>query len=426
MSDRGPPRRDAPEVSLLDLGLDRSLSPGEARRDVAARPIEGPTDPRVPVHGARTPALVNPPVAIPTAPHTDGDTELDLRLPDATIPPIGAFLPPPSALVDYGERGAERAPPQGERVELARPPGDAPLELARPLRRGAAPRELRPVPLPPMPSSSSSSSRVVVAVSALVALVAGLAVGWVLLQRSGLTPAQALDRAATEARRGLDQVRAQVEGPPVVSPVSPDMRRIEADVTPLGCVGDDDACGADERPPELRSMPALIVDRAEVTLGAYMTCVRAGRCAEPGTSDPRCAAREPEGRASWPVNCVARADAEAFCAYASKRLPTAAEWTHAARAGAGRVFPWGAAAPTCAWANVRGCGLGPRPAGGAETPEGVLDLAGNVAEWVQVEGDRAEVRGGGFDDEAQGVRISRRRVLDPSLRVPDVGFRCVR
>jgi formylglycine-generating enzyme required for sulfatase activity len=417
VSDRGPPRRDAPEVSLLDLGLDRSLAPGEARRDAAARPIEGPTDPRVPVHGAaRSPALVNPPVAIPTTPHVDGDTELDLRLPDATIPPLGAFLPPPSALVDYGERG----------VELTRPPGDAPLELARPLRSGAAPRELRPLGPPPLSSSPTSPSRAAVVGSALLAVVAGLAVGWVALQRSGLTPTQAIDRAATEARRGYELVRAQVEGPPVVSPVPPDMRRIEADVTPLGCVGDDEACGADERPPELRSMPALMVDRAEVTLGAYLACVRAGRCAEPGTGDPRCAAREPEGRASWPVNCVSRADAQDFCAYASKRLPTAAEWTHAARAGAGRVFPWGAAAPTCEWANVRGCGLGPRPAGGAETPEGVLDLAGNVAEWVQVEGERAEVRGGGFDDEAQGVRVSRRRLLDASLRVPDVGFRCVR
>jgi hypothetical protein len=392
VSDRGPPRRDAPEVSLLDLGLDRSLAPGEALPDGGARASEGPTDPRLPAQGA---ALVNPPVAVPTGSHVDGDTELDLRLPDATIPPMGALLLPPSALVDHGE---------------------APLELARPLRRGAAPRGQRPLAPPPV---TASSSRAVAAVSALLA---GLAVGWVALQRSGLTPEQALDRAATEARRGLDEVRGRIEG----APVPLDMLRIEADVTPLGCVGDDEACGADEGPPELRSMPALIVDRTEVTLGAYLACVRAGRCAAPGTGDPRCAAREPEGRASWPVNCVARADAQAFCAYASKRLPTAAEWTHAARAGAGRVFPWGAAAPTCEWANVRGCGLGPRPAGGAETPEAVLDLAGNVAEWVQVEGERAEVRGGGFDDEAQGVRVSRRRVLDPDLRVPDVGFRCVR
>ena len=190
------------------------------------------------------------------------------------------------------------------------------------------------------------------------------------------------------------------------------------------------------------SVGAFAIDRTEVTVGAWRRCVAAGMC--PVLSDPLSAMT----RDTWPVVNVTHAQAARHCTFAGSRLPTDAEWSLAARGVEGHWSPWGSRAASCALAHTSGCGdnaatVGATPAGAS--PQGVLDLVGNVAEWVldregptppvagvdrdptgPVAGEARWVRGGSFrtpDGDADGLL---REAVDAREARVDVGFRCAR
>jgi toxoflavin biosynthesis protein ToxD len=136
--------------------------------------------------------------------------------------------------------------------------------------------------------------------------------------------------------------------------------------------------------------------------------------------------------ADHPATEVTFADALAFCAWASARLPTGAEWEAAARGTDGRPWPWG---PTfdperCACAEAGAGWTAPvRAHPDGASPIGAEQLAGNVWEWVSDPPDEdgwRTVRGGSYLDHAWGVRTSRALSADPDRATPTTGFRIAR
>jgi formylglycine-generating enzyme required for sulfatase activity len=139
---------------------------------------------------------------------------------------------------------------------------------------------------------------------------------------------------------------------------------------------------------------------------------------------------------SRPVVNVSWYEAVAYAAWADGRLPTEAEWERAAR-GPGeeyRKYPWGYTKPTGETANygesnidhVTPVGIFPEDC----SPEGVVDMAGNVWEWCENwydEGrDTRVVRGGAFYVSSEVLRSANRVRNDPVNRNYFRGFRVVR
>ncbi len=150
-------------------------------------------------------------------------------------------------------------------------------------------------------------------------------------------------------------------------------------------------------------VPAFWIDETEVTNADYQAFVAATGHAAAAFADD-----DEFNQPDQPVTGVTHDDAQAYCAWAGKRLPTEIEWEKAARGTDGRIYPWGNK-PDLNRAYI----AGETPISIARfkddiSPYGVRGMAGNVSEWVA---DTRTARAGVCRDSASTPRAATPEML---------------
>jgi formylglycine-generating enzyme required for sulfatase activity len=227
------------------------------------------------------------------------------------------------------------------------------------------------------------------------------------------------------------------------------MVQVPAGKFTMGCnKAEDRGCNEDQGPKREVTLKAFEIDVYETTQGMWEACIKAKACTRPRQS------YQPTLYPLVPVTYVSWDQANAYCKWAGKRLPTEAEWEKAARGTDARIFPWGNGELDCKHANYgRRCGadssssslldVNKHPKG--VSPYGAHNMLGNAAEWVAdwyaldyakagttdptgpAKGDLKVFRGASWAfPDPQLVRVTYRYTQEPDNDQDDLGFRCAK
>lgn len=248
----------------------------------------------------------------------------------------------------------------------------------------------------------------------------------------------------TTANAQLDRLRRSKALDQASAPETP-MVEIPAGEFAMG--SDGGQALEDERPKHQVWLSAFFMDLHEVTTAQYASFLSVTN--RPAPSQWSTVDLSQHG--DRPVIGVDWSDADAYCRWKGKRLPTEAEWEKSARGTDGRLYPWGNRAPSKELANFA---LGARFSYSqvlmpvqfyepGKSPYGLYQMAGNVGEWVQdwyganyyeispernpqgpEQGQFKVLRGGSWSDLPKYLLTYGRFKLPPESRNSYTGFRC--
>lgn len=180
-----------------------------------------------------------------------------------------------------------------------------------------------------------------------------------------------------------------------------------------------------EHPKQIKTLPAFYIDRYEVTNEHYNSFVQATKrplsrfMHYPQLNEPK-----------QPVVGIGWSDAEAYCDWSGKRLPTEEEWEKAARGTDGRTWPWGNEKKPVIYNGKETEFFAPVAVGSypkSDSPYGVADMAGNIWEMTSStwENGARIMRGGSFLNRLADVRVTVRWAAKDEVRGANwLGFRC--
>jgi serine/threonine protein kinase len=383
--------------------------------------------------------------------------------PVATLP-TATFLDPPRkspskiapsssiAHADTERADSERKPPRGT------------------VRQGEAPqsKEYPPSSAPPssmVPSRRGSGGRIVafVAIGCIVGAGIYVAIPWIFPDATKPRTGDKKPIVSATSARPSSSVSASASASSSAEAHGPcgELGDTEACIVsgklhrgPDDCTGTDRAHKA-ACPQQTVLVATFAIDKREVSAARYRKCVDEGKCRAVAAA----------GVGDLPARDVTFADAKAFCVWdqvgpkgplgQAKRLPTDDEWELAA-AGPGsthREYPWSNDFPSdklAVFSVAGGAGRTEPLAVGSialgATPEGVLDLGGNVSEWTATPAPptaptpeeleatpdaaapapRRWVRGGSFKSSWDALRTWARDAYPETIALPTLGFRCAR
>jgi formylglycine-generating enzyme required for sulfatase activity len=196
-------------------------------------------------------------------------------------------------------------------------------------------------------------------------------------------------------------------------------------------------------------LAAYYIDKFEVTVAQYEKFLRStGR--KPPRYWEQMNLNEHKDR---PVIGVDWEDAQAYCEWAGKHLPTEAEWEKAAKGSDGRTYPWGNGSPTtnhakfgqcCEWRGYESLDEVTLHEAG-KSPYGAYNMVGNVREWTHdwyeaeyyskspssnpqgpESGVERVIRGGSWANSDKYLQVTNRDREQPSFQSATIGIRCVR
>lgn len=201
----------------------------------------------------------------------------------------------------------------------------------------------------------------------------------------------------------------------------------------------------EDSPMHTVNLSAYWIDQVEVTNSMYARCVKSGSCTLPVIS------QNPYYE-NWiyrnhPIVYVNWYQANEYCTWAGRRLPTEAEFEKAARGTEKNKYPWGNEAPNPRLANYADSLIGTTvsvyhyPFGAS--PYGALNMVGNVREWVADwysesyyaespslnplganDGTERSMRSGAYDADANEIFTTTRYKHQPQSAGLSRGFRC--